>query len=198
MDSNNKQSNEKEKINKNKLGNIFEKLKSDIILKKLFNNLKKKKLLEIIKYNKYSQQRLKLNNNDYKEYSELYSSIEIEIIPFKIRYGNYKIINYETQNALYYHIYLDNNTEEDKRNYLGKEEIIEKIKIKIDYQIKSFYKLFFYCNYIESINFKKFYRNNITNMSNMFYGCYSLKELNLSNFNTDNVTNMNSMFNSCE
>ena len=42
MDSNNKQSNEKEKINKNKLGNIFEKLKSDIILKKLFNNLKKR------------------------------------------------------------------------------------------------------------------------------------------------------------
>ena len=50
---------------------------------------------------------------------------------------------------------------------------------------------------MEYINFKKFYRNNITDMSWMFYGCSSLKELNLTNFNTNNVTNMSSMFYGC-
>ena len=43
------------------------------------------------------------------------------------------------------------------------------IKIIIDYQIKSFELLFYECKCIESINFKKFYRNNINNMENMFY-----------------------------
>ena len=50
---------------------------------------------------------------------------------------------------------------------------------------------------MNSIFFKKFYRNNITDMSYMFYECSSLKELNLSNFNTNNVTNMCHMFFGC-
>ena len=62
-------------------------------MKTIFNNLNKKKSLEIIKYNKYNQQRLNININDYKRYSELYSSIEIEIIPYKERDMYYKIIN---------------------------------------------------------------------------------------------------------
>ena len=50
---------------------------------------------------------------------------------------------------------------------------------------------------IESIKFKKFIRNNVTNMSYMFYGCSSLKEINLNNFNTNNVTDMSDMFSGC-
>ena len=38
---------------------------------------------------------------------------------------------------------------------------IFKNKIIIDYQVKSFKDLFFLCECIESINFKKFYRNNV-------------------------------------
>ena len=57
--------------------------------------------------------------------------------------------------------------------------------------------LFFYCKCIESIEFKKFCRNNVTNMSCMFDGCSSLKELNLNNFNTNNVTDMYGMFDGC-
>ena len=72
-----------------------------------------------------------------------------------------------------------------------------KIKIIIDYPVKSFKELFYKCRCIESINFKKFYRNNITDMRYMFFGCSSLKELNLSNFNTNNVTDMRYMFNGC-
>ena len=65
-----------------------------------------------------------------------------------------------------------------------------KVKIIIDYQVKSFNGLFYKCDCIESINFKKFYRNNITDMSFMFSECSSLKVLYLNNFNTNNVINM--------
>ena len=57
--------------------------------------------------------------------------------------------------------------------------------------------MFYCCHCIESICFKKFYRNNITNMGYMFWGCSSLKELNLNNFNTNNVTDMRGMFRYC-
>ena len=60
------------------------------------------------------------------------------------------------------------------------------IKIIIDYQAKSFEKLFKDCNCISSIFFKKFHRITITDMRCMFDGCLSLKELNLSRFSTDN------------
>ena len=71
------------------------------------------------------------------------------------------------------------------------------IKIIIDHHIESLEKLFSYCKCIESIFFKKFYRNNINNMKFMFLGCSSLKELNLDNFNTNKVTSMFAMFSRC-
>ena len=49
--------------------------------------------------------------------------------------------------------------------YIEEKDKVTKIKITIDYQVKSFKKLFFKCKCVESINFKKFYRNNITDMS---------------------------------
>ena len=49
----------------------------------------KKKKLEIVKYNKRIQNRLNLSIKDYKEYLETYSSIEIEIIPAKGKYGEF-------------------------------------------------------------------------------------------------------------
>ena len=162
-------------------------------LQKLFNNLLKKKLLEIIKYNKNIKNRINISIKDYIEYSEIFSSIEIEIKPVNNKYG--KFINIDKENEIYYHIYLNDNKEETKRNYLNENENVEKLKIIIDYQIKSLKKLFEDCKCIEYICFKKFYRNNITNMGYMFYGCSSLKELNLSNFNTNHVIDMESMFN---
>ena len=81
-----------------------------------------------------------------------------------------------------------------KRNYLKENENIKAIKVILDYNVISFEKLFMECEYIESIYFKKFYRNDIENMNSMFARCFSLKELNLSNFNTNSVTNINGMF----
>ena len=177
----------------NKLQNI----KSNYILKKIIDNLKENKLLEIIKYNKYTQQRLKLSLNYYKEYSEKYSSIEIELITCKSEKGEY--ISIEKDKNKYYHIYINNNKTEIKSRYLNEIEKMNniKIRIKVDYQVETFSGLFFGCECIQSIYFKNFYRNNINNMSCMFLWCDSLKELNLSNFNTRNVTDMSCMFYWC-
>ena len=114
----------------------------------------------------------------------------------KGEYGKFISINEEDKK--YLHIYFnDNKKEEIERTYLDEDENVSKISIIIDYQIKSFKGLFDDCKCIESIEFKKFYRNNVTNMSWMFNECSSLKELNLNNFNTNNVTNMSWMFSGC-
>ena len=110
----------------------------------------------------------------------------------------------------YFHIYFDDNKEEVKRKYyseLNNRDEVSKIKIIIDYQVKSFQDLFKYCGSVESINFKKSFKeinlsnfntDNVTDMSLMFYNCSSLKELNLSKFNTNKVTDMYCMFNGCK
>jgi len=171
-------------------------VKSNFILKNLFNFMKKNKALKIMKYNKKLQERLNLTINDYKEYSQLYySPIEIELKLVDNKYD--KFINISDDEKKYFHIYFDNSNEEIERNYLKENEKVKMIKIIINYQVNSFKELFKNCECISSIFFKKFSRINITDMSYMFYRCSSLKELNLSNFNTINVNNMNSMFYEC-
>ena len=136
----------------------------------------KKKKLEIVKYNKKIQNRINLSVKDYKVYSETFTPIEIEIIPTKDKYG--KFININKNDEIYYHIYFNDNKEEKKNKYIidkkdkvtkheyeiDEEDKVTKIKIIIDYQVKSFNKLFWNCGCIESIVFKKFYRNNIKHL----------------------------------
>ena len=186
---------EVEKLNIIKSENKFIKIKSDFFIQKLFDNMQKKVSLEIVKININIQKRLNININNYKEYFEKFTPIELEIIPAQDEYGAFIKIKEEDKN--YFHIYFNNNKKEIHKTKLNKEDNVSKINIIIDYQIKSFFNLFSYCKCIESINFKKFHRNDITNMSGMFRGCVLLKELNLSNFNTNNVTNMDSMFFGC-
>ena len=140
--------NKKEELKQMKSKDKFENLKRNYFLQKIFDNLKRKKSLEIIKYNKNIQNRINLRINDYKEYSEIYSSIEIEIIPLKNTYGEF--ININEENKSYYHIYFNNDKEEIKRNYI-KDDNIKNINIIIDYQIKSFKELFYNCDCIKSI-----------------------------------------------
>ena len=151
--------------------------------------------MKIIKYNINLQKRLNININKYKDFSEKFSSIELEIIPIQNEFGDF--IQIDEEDKKFFHIYFNDNKEEIKKTELNKEDKVSKINIIIGYQIKSFKGLFSYCECIESINFKQFYRNDITDISYMFSGCSSLKELNLSNFNTNNVTLMNNMFSGC-
>ena len=172
--------------------NQFRNLKSDYFIQKFFGYMSERKYLETIRYNKSIQKRINININHYKAYSEEYSSIEFDIIPVKDGCG--KFIDIKEEDKKYLHIYFnDNKKEEIENTLLNKDDNISKISIIIDYQFKSFSGLFYYCECIESIKFKKFYRNNVTDMSCMFEGCSSLKELNLNNFNTNNVTNMSGM-----
>ena len=59
-----------EKIEKNqmKLHTKFENIKADYFLEKVFNNLKKGKTLNIVKYNKNIKNKINISINDYKEY----------------------------------------------------------------------------------------------------------------------------------
>ena len=159
--------------------------------------MNKNKSLEMIKHNKRLQKRLNLSIDDYKEYYYQFykSSIEVELKIDEKKYGLF--VNIPHKEEEYYHIYFDDSNEEIKRNYLYENEKVNIIKIIIDYQVKSFKGLFYDIKCINSIKFNKFYRINITDMSEMFSGCSSLKELNLTNFNTNNATNMSFMFNGC-
>jgi len=177
----------------NKLRN----LKSDYFIQKFFEYISERKTIEIIRWNKSIQKRINININHYKAYSEKYSSIELDIIPIKGKDGTF--INIDELSKKYFHIYFnDNKKKEIKKSSLNKNDNVSKITIIIDYQINSFSYLFSGCECIESIHFKKFSRNNVTDMKYMFKGCSSLKELNLTNFNTDNVTDMSYMFRRCE
>ena len=54
----------KEKVEKNQIKskNKYEKLKSDYFLQKLFDNIERKRKLDIIKYNKKLKKRININN----------------------------------------------------------------------------------------------------------------------------------------
>ena len=132
------------KIKQIKSKDYFKNLKSDYFLQKILTYIKRNKPLEIMKHNKKLQKRLNLSINDYKEYSQLYSSIEIELKVNENIYG--KFINISDEEKKYYHIYFDNSIKEIKRDYLEDNEKVKMIKIIINYQIKSFKKLFQNCN----------------------------------------------------
>ena len=195
MNSGNLKTNYEIKRNPIKSNNIFENLKNNYFLEKLFNILDKGKSLCLLKYNKNLKKRINITIKDYKEYLEIYSPIEIKIKPVANNYS--KFLNINDINNKYYHVYFNNNKEEIKRNHINNDEQIKIIKIIIDFKVKSFKELFKDSECVESINFNKFHRNNIDNMSSMFEGCHVLEYLDLSNFNTMNVIDMGWMFTQC-
>ena len=189
----------KEKIREIGLKNNFTNIKSKYIVQIIFENLSKRKLLELIKYNNNIQKRLNINTNNYKEYNELYSEtyspIEIEIKPSTFCSGPFININNE-EDMKYFHIYFNDNKEEIKRSIYNNKDKVTKIKIIIDYQITSFEKLFYMCA-IEAIYFKRINRKNIYFMDFMFSRCSYLKELDISKIDTSNVKDMRGIFSHC-
>ena len=100
--------------------------------------------------------RLNISKSVYKEYKEIYSAIEIEIIPFENIYGNFINIKNEEENS-YYYIFFNDSKDEIQRTNITQEDKVIDIKIIIDYSIKSFFELFKDCTCIGSINFKQFH-----------------------------------------
>ena len=167
-------------------------IKSTYILKKVFDKVRNYTKFEIIRYNKNLQKKLNIDISQYKKFS----TIEIEVIPAENKFGNFINFNNKEQKN-FYHIYFNDSVKEINKNNISENDKIDKIKIIINFQVDSFYKLFSYCDCIESITFKNFYRKNINNMSFMFYKCTSLKEINFMNYITLNVENMSCMFFEC-
>ena len=91
----------------------------------------------------------------------------------------YRVRGYESQKSdfikienkykPYFHFYFDNDEREKKVNYVTSEDNISKIKIIVDYEVKALNKLFYTCSCVYEINFTKFSRNNIKDMSYMFH-----------------------------
>ena len=130
-------------------------VKSHYIILKFFEYLTERKYLETIRYNKSIQKRIDININYYKVYSETKTSIEIDIIPMKDKFG--KFINIKEEYKKYFHIYFnDNKIKEIENTSLDTDHNVSKISIIIDYQFKLFSNLFSFCWCVESIEFKKF------------------------------------------
>ena len=142
MNSRNTSGND-EQMKQSKQKICIENLQSDYFLEKIFEYINKNKSLEIIKPNKRLQKRLNLSIKDYKEYSQLYIPIEIELKMADNRYV--KFINIPPKEKEYYHIYFDNSIEEINRNNLNPKDKVNIIKIKIDHQVISFGGLFSEC-----------------------------------------------------
>ena len=170
--------------------NLFEIIKSKIILKAIFNNIEYNIQLFIIRYNKSLQNKFGLLLSDYKEYSEKKDKIIIEIIQPGADDSN--CINHDT---------IENFDEDDYEISTYYKNGIKTIELVIGDEIKTFEGLFKFCKYIEKVTFVQFYRDDITDMNYMFYGCSSLEEVcfknKKSNFKTNNVTNMTHMFYGC-
>ena len=137
--------------------NSYKNIKSNYILKKIFDYLTENNILKIVKYNKNIQKKLGKDINDYIKYCQ----IIIELTPIKANDKNI-FIKYKEKEKQYYHIYFNDEKEEKHRNYYNKDENVTKIKIIINAQIKSFKGLFYHCCFIEKINFIQFNRENIT------------------------------------
>ena len=133
--------------------NQLKNVKSHYIIQKFFEYMSERKSLETIRYNKSIQKRIDININHYKVYSETKTSIELDIIPMKGECGEF--INIKEEDKKYIHIYFNDNKQKEIENTsLCKDDNVSKISIIIDYQIKSFSRLFFYCKCIGFIEFK--------------------------------------------
>ena len=111
-----------------KLKDKLENIKSDYFLEKICGYLKRNRTLKIFKCSKKNQKRLKLNINSYKNYSEIFSPIEIGLKIIKHEPNKLeqflmenekeepkpiKFINIKEEEKEYFHIYLN---EKKRRN----------------------------------------------------------------------------------
>ena len=114
------------------------------------------------------QNRLEFTIKDYRELAK----IEIEIITFKYEYGPF--FNFNKELSSFYHEYCDDCKEEKlykRLHFFDEDSNLKKITLIIDCEIKSLKGLFKNRKNIEKINFIKFNRNDINDMSEMFYNC---------------------------
>ena len=141
--------------NKTKCKLLLKEIKSKYIIKKIFENLKTKKFLQIIKNNKAISKRIDISLNDSLKKFWIDNQIEIELNIIenpKYDEDEKNFINYEKEEELYIHIYLNNDKKETKRNYINKNEALSTVKIILDLKFKKFKKLFSNCKIIKKFD----------------------------------------------
>ena len=133
--------------------NQLRNLKSDYFIQKFFKYITERKTLETIRYNKSIQKRINININHYKVYSEEYSSIELDIIPMKGKYG--KFINIYGEDEKYFHIYFNDNKEYEIENTsLYKDDKVSKISIIIIIKLNHLQNYFIIVIVLNPLNLK--------------------------------------------
>ena len=174
---------EEEKINSDKKYPLLN-IRSEYIMKKVFNLLDLNRLLILIKPSKLYQKKL---NKDINSYKDEYLKIVIDIIPVKSNLVSFINDNIIKDN---YHFYINDKKEEFNRNYLLRMDNAKKIRIVIDKNEKSLKGIFQNCVYLKKITFTKFNRSDIDDMSYLFDGCDGLEEIVFSKFKTSCVERM--------
>ena len=91
--------------------NQIKNVKSHYIIQLIFEYMTERKSLETIRYNKSIQKRINININHYKAYSETKTSIELDIIPMKGKYGVF--ININEEDRKYFHIFFNDNKKKE-------------------------------------------------------------------------------------
>ena len=172
--------------------NLLLSIKSKYTLQKIFDNLKKIKFLNIIKYNKSLQNKIDKGITDYKKMNP----IIIELIPFNLSQNEEKVFFDISCDKNYRHIYFNENEEEIERDYFTKNDNVKKIKIILDYNIYSLNGIFKNCKWIKVINFIKFSRRDITNLNTLFEDS-SVEEINFYDFPKNCITSMKGLFTKC-
>ena len=180
---------------------MFNDIKSNYILKKIIrDNLDKKIYLSIAKYNKKLQNKIGLNLENYKEYSNrIFNRTEMELIPYSHLKPDIKYYFIRRkENRAYYHIYFDEDKKEINRTYITNADNVKKIYIKIDMELKSLKGLFYKCEALKEVKFTKFNREDFTDLCETFNECIYLDKLDVTKFKTSKVTKMNWMFTRCD
>ena len=151
-------------------------IKSSFIFKKIIKYIPERIYLKVINHNKFIQKKLNISIDIYIRY---FNQIEIEIIVDnnKLYRKTNKFINInDEKDEPFYHIYLNDFKKEVKRNHLIKNEIVTKIKVLIDVEVKSLTKIFNECYCVKEIKFIKFNITDFTDYSCMFYYCEKLNK----------------------
>ena len=94
-------------------------------------------------------------------------------------------------------IYLNDQKIDFTFEYEFKEPGKYVFHFEFDELLKNANKLFYNCNTLISLDFRKFKTNYLKDMTNMFNGCSKLEELDLSSFKTKDVISMKSAFKDC-
>ena len=169
------------------------KIRSKLIIKTIFQNIKENKLLQLIKYNKKIQNKLNISIGNYREYNQIQIQLKLDKEYITIK----KFINFEIINKKYIHIYANKSKNEYDSCFLNGIEWIWELNIILEFEFKKFKGLFKDCECLKEINIIKCNRKDIIDISEMFYGCKNLDKLNISNLKTDNVKDMSYIFYEC-